>query len=92
MIEREVTIQNKYGLHARPSAAFVQAASQFESEILLVNEDRIANGKSIISLMVLAAESGARITLKVDGSDEKEAMETLVRLVDNKFNIKEEDL
>jgi phosphocarrier protein len=92
MIEKEVVIQNKYGLHARPSAAFVQAASQFESEIILINEDRIANGKSIISLMVLAAESGARITLKVDGSDETEAMDTLVRLVENKFNIKEEDL
>jgi phosphocarrier protein HPr len=92
MIEREITIKNKYGLHARPSAAFVQAASQFKSDIYLVNEDRLANGKSIISLMVLAAECGAKIILRIDGDDEKEAMEALVKLVGNKFNIKEEDL
>lgn len=92
MIERSVTIRNKYGLHARPSAAFVQAASQFNSEIFLLNEDRIANGKSIISLMVLAAECGAKITLRIDGDDESEAMDALVKLVGNKFNIKEEDL
>jgi phosphocarrier protein len=92
MIEHEITIKNKYGLHARPSAAFVQAASQFKSDIYLVNEDRLANGKSIISLMVLAAECGAKIILRIDGDDEKEAMEALVKLVGNKFNIKEEDL
>lgn len=92
MIEREVIIKNKYGLHARPSAAFVQAASQFASDITLINEDKIANGKSIISLMVLAAECGAKILLRVNGSDENEAMESLVKLISNKFNIKEEDL
>ncbi|MFH0921178.1 MAG: HPr family phosphocarrier protein [Fibrobacterota bacterium] len=92
MTEREIIIRNKYGLHARPSAAFVQAASQFKSDIYLVNEDRLANGKSIISLMVLAAECGARVTLRIDGDDEAEAMEALVKLINNKFNIKEEDL
>jgi len=70
----------------------VQAASQFKSDIYLVNEDRLANGKSIISLMVLAAECGARVILRIDGDDENEAMEALVKLVNNKFNIKEEDL
>ena len=92
MIEREVVIKNKYGLHARPSAAFVQAASQFAADISLINEDKIANGKSIISLMVLAAECGAKITLRANGSDETEAMDALVKLINNKFNIKEEDL
>lgn len=92
MIEKEITIKNKYGLHARPSAAFVQAANQFESEIILVNEDRIANGKSIISLMVLAAESGAVVKLKIDGPDEADAMDALEKLINNKFNIKEEDI
>jgi phosphocarrier protein HPr len=92
MLEREVTIKNKYGLHARPSAAFVQTASQFSSDITLINEDKIANGKSIISLMVLAAECGAKILLRVSGSDEQEAMDALVKLVNNKFNVKEEDL
>jgi len=92
MIEKEVIIKNKYGLHARPSAAFVQAASQFASDITLINDDKIANGKSIISLMVLAAECGAKIILKTSGKDETEAMDALVKLVANKFNIKEEDL
>ena len=92
MVEKEVVIKNKYGLHARPSAAFVQAASQFSSDISLINEDKIANGKSIISLMVLAAECGAKILLRVNGKDEEEALDALVKLVGNKFNLKEEEL
>lgn len=92
MIEKEIVIKNQYGLHARPSASFVQVASQFESEIFLINDDKLANGKSIISLMVLAAESGARLTLRITGPDEEEAANALVNLIDNKFNIKEEDL
>ncbi|OGJ87643.1 MAG: hypothetical protein A2268_04350 [Candidatus Raymondbacteria bacterium RifOxyA12_full_50_37] len=92
MVERIVEIKNKYGLHARPSAAFVQAASQFKSDIFVVNDDKLANGKSIISIMVLAAECGAKITLRIEGEDENEAMAALVKLIENKFNIREEDL
>lgn len=92
MIEKEITIKNKYGLHARPSATFVQAASQFKSDIALIKGDKIANGKSIISIMVLAAECGSKLKLQVDGEDQEEALETLTQLVDNKFNSNEEDL
>jgi phosphocarrier protein len=92
MIEREVEIKNNYGLHARPSAAFVQLASQFKSDIYIISNDKLANGKSIISIMVLAAECGAKIKLRIQGTDESEAAEALVSLVNNKFNIKEEDL
>jgi phosphocarrier protein len=92
MIEREAVIRNKYGLHARPSAAFVQVASQFKSDIVVLYEDKVANGKSIISIMILAAECGSRIKLKIDGPDEEEAMEALLALIGNKFNFKEEDL
>lgn len=92
MIEREVIIRNKYGLHARPSAAFVQVASQFKSDIFVTYEDKMANGKSIISIMILAAECGAKIRLKITGDDEEEAMEALSGLIENKFNFKEEDL
>ena len=92
MIERDAIIRNKYGLHARPSAAFVQVASQFKSDISVLHEDKLANGKSIISIMILAAECGAKIRLKIDGDDEEEAMEALLNLISNKFNFKEEDL
>jgi phosphocarrier protein len=92
MIERDAIIKNKYGLHARPSAAFVQVASQFKSDISVLHEDKLANGKSIISIMILAAECGAKIRLKIDGDDEEEAMEALLNLISNKFNFKEEDL
>jgi len=92
MIERDAVIRNKYGLHARPSAAFVQVASQFKSDISVLYEDKLANGKSIISIMILAAECGARIRLKIDGDDEEEAMEAILNLISNKFNFKEEDL
>ncbi|MGE5789327.1 MAG: HPr family phosphocarrier protein [Syntrophaceae bacterium] len=92
MIERDAIIRNKYGLHARPSAAFVQVASQFKSDISVLHEDKLANGKSIISIMILAAECGARIRLRIDGDDEEEAMEALLNLINNKFNFKEEDL
>jgi phosphocarrier protein HPr len=92
MIERDAIIRNKYGLHARPSAAFVQVASQFKSDISVVYEDKVANGKSIISIMILAAECGAKIRLKISGDDEEEAMEAILNLINNKFNFKEEDL
>jgi len=92
MIERDVKIQNKYGLHARPSAAFVQVASQFKADIHVLYEDKLANGKSIISIMILAAEYGATIKLRIDGEDEEEAMEALLGLINNRFNFKEEDL
>jgi phosphocarrier protein len=92
MIEQWVEIKNTYGLHARPSATFVQVASQFRSDVMVMHDDKMANGKSIISIMVLAAERGAKILLRISGDDEKEAMTALVGLVNHKFNIKEEDL
>jgi len=92
MIERVVEIKNTYGLHARPSAASVQVAGQFKSDIYIINDDKLANGKSIISIMVLAAECGSKIRLRVSGEDEEEAIKALVSLVNNKFNLREEDL
>ncbi|MGL5088041.1 MAG: HPr family phosphocarrier protein [Cetobacterium sp.] len=83
----EVTIKNKAGLHARPSSLFVQAASKYDSDINVIFEDEIINGKSIMGLMLLAAEQGRIITLECDGEDEDAMIKELVELVEvKKFN------
>ena len=85
MVEQEVTIQNRLGLHARACSVFVKEAAKFASHIFVVRDGLEVNGKSILGVMMLAAEMGAKITLKADGKDEKEALEGLVRVVNNKF-------
>lgn len=83
----EVEIKNKAGLHARPSSLFVQTASQFDSEIIVKFADEEINGKSIMGLMLLAAEQGRRLLLEADGPDEEEMLEALKELVEvKKFN------
>ncbi len=86
MIERKVKILNSLGLHARPSAQFVQIASKFKSDVYLSKNDREVNGKSIMGVMTLAAEMGSLLTIRVNGRDEKNAMEALVNLINKKFN------
>lgn len=83
--ERTVQIRNKYGLHARPAAEFVKLASRFQSEIMVRKQDLEVNGKSIMGMMMLAAEFGAEITIRVSGSDAKEAADELVGLINNRF-------
>lgn len=85
MAEKTVQIQNKHGLHARPAAEIVKTAGRFQSEIKIVRDDLEVNGKSIMGVMMLAAEYGAKITLKAIGPDDQEAIEALVALVDAKF-------
>jgi len=80
-MERVVKIENKLGLHARPASLFVKNASQFESDIKIVKDGIEVNGKSIMGVMMLAAEMGSEITIRIEGSDEKEAMDSLVKLV-----------
>lgn len=83
----EVEIKNKAGLHARPSSLFVQTASQFDSEIIVKFADEEINGKSIMGLMLLAAEQGRKLTLEADGPDEDQMLEALKELVEiKKFN------
>jgi phosphocarrier protein len=84
-IERSVTIQNRHGLHARPAAEVVKAASRFQSDITLVRDDMEVNGKSIMGVMMLAAECGATVTLRASGSDAEQAVSALETLVNNKF-------
>lgn len=85
MLEREFTIVNKLGLHARPSAMLVKTASRFDSEISIEREGIKVNGKSIMGIMMLAAAKGATIRLRIDGSDQEGAMEALGELLANGF-------
>ncbi|MCR4341743.1 MAG: HPr family phosphocarrier protein [Gemmatimonadaceae bacterium] len=85
MIERQVQIMNKLGLHARPAAEIVKTAAKFQSNITLTRDDLEVNGKSIMGVMMLAAEFGSAITLRVDGADEEQAVEALAALVASKF-------
>lgn len=82
-----VEIKNRAGLHARPSSLFVQVASGFQSEITVKSDDEEINGKSIMGLMLLAAEQGKRIELIADGPDETEMLAALQELIEvKKFN------
>lgn len=85
MIEKELTILNRSGLHTRPASQFVNTANQFKSEITIYKGDAMANGKSIISMIALGASKGSKIRLIVEGPDEKEAIEALRTLIENKF-------
>jgi phosphocarrier protein HPr len=85
MIEREVQIMNKLGLHARPAAEIVKTAAKFQSNITLTRDDLEVNGKSIMGVMMLAAEFGSSIKLRADGADEEQAVEALAALVASKF-------
>ena len=83
MMEKEVTVQNKTGLHARPAAMFVQKAGKFSSTITVVKEEREANAKSIMSVMALGASQGSTVVIRAEGSDEEEAVTALVELVES---------
>lgn len=84
-VERAVTIQNRHGLHARPAAEIVKAASKFQSDITLSRDDMEVNGKSIMGVMMLAAEFGATVMLRASGPDAEQAVLALEGLVNNKF-------
>ncbi len=85
MAERSVQIVNKRGLHARPAAEVVNAASRFKSDITICRDDLEVNGKSIMGVMTLAAEYGATVTLRASGPDAEDALDALARLVASRF-------
>ncbi len=89
MVEREVMIVNKLGLHARAAAKFVTIASKFESDIQLVRGQRQVNGKSIMGVMMLAAGRGTKLTIIASGKDENSAIEHLEELINNRFGEEE---
>lgn len=78
-------IVNKLGLHARAASIFVKTASAFGSEITITNPEKEANGKSIMSMMLLQAACGTQIEVSIDGDDENEAMSAIEALVSSRF-------
>ena len=85
MIKKDVTLRNKLGLHVRLAAQFTKIASQFEADVFLSKDGVRINAKSIMGVMMLAANKGAVITIECNGSDEDTLMAKLVELIENKF-------
>jgi len=82
MVEKQVEVQLKTGLQARPAALFVQEATQFSSEVFLEKDGKKVNAKSIMGLMSLAISSGTVITISADGKDEEKAVDYLTSFVE----------
>jgi phosphotransferase system HPr (HPr) family protein len=80
-LKREVIVTNPQGLHMRPLAAFAQSANRFQSTVIVQKGDQRSNGKSILDLMLLAADQGTELILEVSGSDAQVAMEVLAQLL-----------
>ena len=85
-ISKELTIKNRLGLHARPSAMFVKACSRFKSEIWIEKEGEQVNGKSIMGLMMLAAGQGSKLLVTCEGIDAERALTEIEAIVDRKFD------
>ena len=85
MLEKEIVVSNKLGLHARASAKLVQLVQGFKSTVWLISKGREVNAQSIMGVMMLAAGKGARVTLETDGPEEGEAMDALVALIGDCF-------
>jgi phosphocarrier protein HPr len=85
VIEREATIMNRDGLHARPAAQLVRLAATFDAEIELAKDGVGVNGKSIMGVMMLAAECGSSIMIRADGPEAEQAVEALAELVARGF-------
>ena len=85
MVEQQVTIQNRLGLHARACSVFVKEATKYAAHVTLARDGLEVNAKSILGVMMLAAERGAELLLRAEGSDEVEALAALVKVVNDKF-------
>jgi phosphocarrier protein len=85
MLQQDALIINKLGLHARASAKLTQLASGFNCEVMLSRNNRRVNAKSIMGVMMLAAAKGTSIRIETDGTDEAEAMQALLALINNYF-------
>lgn len=84
-MEKTVKLLNKTGLHARPAALFVAQANKFKSSISLEKDGKLVNAKSIMGVMSLGAGSGSVINIIANGTDEEEALDSLVKLIESKF-------
>ncbi len=85
MIEKKLVIQNKLGLHARPAALLVETASKYEADVFILKNGFKVNGKSIMGVLMLAAEMGSELTIQARGKDAGEAIQALIDLFKKKF-------
>ena len=85
MCAKEVLVQNQVGLHARPATFFIQKANEFKSSIWVEKEERRVNAKSLLGVLSLGIVGGTQIRVIADGSDEQEAVENLIKLVESGF-------
>ena len=86
MIERDIEIKNKLGLHARAAAKFVHTAARFKADIKVRKGDEEVDGKSILGILLLAAGRGSTVRVRADGEDEREALDAVEKLIDAKFD------
>ncbi len=86
MIETELTVKNRAGIHTRPAASIVKLAARYKSDVFLMKDGFEINAKSIIGVMTLAADQGSNLILRVDGADEAQATADIKQLFDDGFN------
>ena len=86
-LEKKIAIKNKLGLHARPAAMFVQIANRFDCDILVKRGSREVNGKSIMGILMLAANKGSKILVKAEGPDSQAAIAELEKLLSGEFDV-----
>jgi len=89
MIEKEVLIRNKLGLHARAAVKFVNLANRYSASVKVIKDATEIDGKSILGILTLAAVEGSSVSLRISGKDEDEAMRALTALIKDKFGEKE---
>jgi phosphocarrier protein len=85
MLNREIEIINKLGLHARAAAKLVSCASAYQSDVHLLRNGQRVNGKSIMGVMMLAANQGSQLEIEIEGADEDKAMQAIVTLIQERF-------
>lgn len=83
--QRVTHVRNRYGLHARPAAEFVKLAGRFQAHVWVRKDELEVNGKSILGMMMLAAECGSEVTIRAAGADAESAVEQLTALIENRF-------
>ena len=86
MFVKDITVENQVGLHARPATFFIQKANEFKASIWVEKEERRVNAKSLLGVLSLGIVGGTTIRLIADGSDEQQAIEGLVKLIESGFN------
>ena len=85
MIEKEITVINRLGLHARPAAQLVKTIARFKSEVSIKRDSLTVNAKSIMGVMMLAAELGAVLKFRIEGEDERQALDAIEKVFQSKF-------